>query len=97
MDSTFRQTWHDYSRIKIRNLSDSSKSSSSSSSSLLNLSRQQINRRNTNKMTMDVIEDETTDPGESDLDENHFPELSSSRINSITSSETGDENDLSIS
>ncbi len=48
-------------------------------------------------MTMDVIEDETTDPGESDLDENHLPELSSSRINSITSSETGDENDLSIS
>ncbi len=89
MDSTFRQTWHDYSRTKIRNLSDSSKSS--------NLSRQQLNRNNTNKITMDIIEDETTDPNESDLDENHFPELSSPRINSIASSETGDENDMSIS
>jgi len=97
MDSTFRQTWHDYSRKKLRNLSDSSNSTIISKSSSLNLSRQQLNRNNTNKITMDIIEDETTDPGESDLDENHFPELSSPRLNSIASSETGDENDMSIS
>jgi hypothetical protein len=88
MDSPFRQTYHDYMRTKIRNLSDSSKSS--------NLSRQQSNRNNTNKITMDVIEDETTDAGDSDLDDNNFPEISSPRINSIASSETGDENDISI-
>jgi hypothetical protein len=46
---------------------------------------------------MDVIEDETTDPGESDLDETHYSELTSPKINSIASSENGDENDLSIS
>jgi hypothetical protein len=96
MDSTFRQTWHDYSRTKLRNLSDLSNSTILSRSSS-NLSRQQSNRSIKNKITMDVIEDETTDPGESDLDENHFPELSSPRINSIASSENGDENDASIS
>jgi hypothetical protein len=98
MDSTFRQTWHDYTRTKTRNLSDSANTIVvSKSSSTSNLSRQKLNRSNTNKITMDIIEDETTDPGESDLEENHFPEILSPRINSIESSETGDENDLSIS
>lgn len=101
MDTTFRQTWYEYSREKRRSLSDSSNttniSKSSSSSSSLNFSRQQSNRNNTNKITMDIIEDETTDPGESDIDDNHHPELASPRINSIASSETGDETDISIS
>ena len=96
MDSTFRQTCYDYMRTKIRNLSDSSNSITISKSSS-NLSRQQqLNRSsNTNKITMDIIEDETTDAGESDLDDSNFPDISP-RINSIASSETGDENDISI-
>ena len=99
MDSTFRQTWHEYTRTKIRKLSDSSTAtllSKSSSSSLGNLSRQPFNRRNSNKLTMDIIEDEITDPSESDLDESHFPELPSPRIHSIASPETADEIELSI-
>jgi hypothetical protein len=99
MDKTFRQTWHDYTRTKIRNLSDTSNTTmiSKSSSSLNSSRQQQLNRNNSNKLTMDVIEDEATDPGESDLDDNHLSELSSPKMHSIASSENGDENDLSIS
>ncbi len=97
MDRTFRQTWHDYTRTKQRNLSDTSNTIIISKSSSSNSSRQQLNRTNSTKLTMDVIEDETTDPGESDLDETHYSEISSPKINSIASSENGDENDLSIS
>ena len=89
MDPTFRQTWHDYKRAKLRNPTDSSKSSS--------LSRlpppPQFNR---NKITMDVIEDETIDAGESDLDDSTFPDISLTRIDNIESPETGDENDICI-
>ncbi len=97
MDRTFRQTWHDYTRAKQRTLSDTSNTTMLSKSTSLISSRQQLNRTNSNKLTMDVIEDETTDPGESDLDETHYSELSSPKIDSIASSETGDEKDLSIS
>jgi hypothetical protein len=45
---------------------------------------------------MDVIEDETNDAGESDLDDSTFSEVSSPQIPGVESSETGDENDISI-
>lgn len=99
MDCTFRQTWHDYARAKMRKSSDLSTEtiiSKSSSSFWGNLSRQPLYRRNSNKLPMDVIEDEITDPGESDLDENRFPELPSPRVNSIASPETADDVDSSI-
>ena len=99
MDSTFRQTWRDYKRAKLRYSTDSSNLtiiSKSSSSSRLPPPQQQFNRNSTNKMTMDVIEDETTDAGESDLDDNAFPDISLPRIDSIESPETGDDNDMSV-
>jgi hypothetical protein len=101
MDATFRQTWHDYTRTeitrtKIRNLFESTIISKSSSSLNSRQQQQQGNRSDTNKITMDIIEDELTDVGESDLDDSAFPETSSPRINSIESSENGDEHDISI-
>jgi hypothetical protein len=89
MDLTFRQTWQNYKRIDKRNQSDSLILSKSSR-------QQQYNRTNTNKLTMDVIEDETNDVGESDLDDSTFSEVSSPQIPGVESSETGDENDISI-
>ncbi|CAF1084177.1 unnamed protein product [Adineta steineri] len=88
MDLTFRQTWHDYTRTNKRNQSDIPKSISD-----VSRQQEQIHRH---KSTMDIIEDETTDIDESDLDDNTFPEILSPQVNSIASSETGDENDISI-
>ena len=51
---------------------------------------------NSNK-TMDIIEDETTDGDESDFDDHRLQDLLSPRINSVESSETGDENETSNS
>lgn len=96
MDSTFRQTWHEYSRLKTRKSTDSSTAAMISKSSLGNLSLQPYHRRNSNKLPMDIIEDEITDPAENDLDENHFPELPSPKVNSITSPDTPDDIDSSI-
>jgi hypothetical protein len=47
-------------------------------------------------MTMDVIKDEATDGGETDDDDNAFQGMTESPINVMDSSQTSDENDLSI-
>ncbi|CAF0912797.1 unnamed protein product [Rotaria sp. Silwood1] len=99
LDSTFRKTWHDYTRTKQRNQSDLLNStilSKSLSSSNLSRQKQQLNRNNTNKVTMDIIEDETLEADESDLDDNTFSDLLSPRINTIELLENGDEHDISI-
>ncbi|CAF3733244.1 unnamed protein product [Rotaria sordida] len=100
MDSTFRKTYHDYRRTKQKNQSDllnSTVISKSSSSSNLSRQKQQLNRNNTNKITMDIIEDETPEGADSDLDDNAFSDLLSTRINNtIELLENGNEHDISI-
>jgi len=96
MDSTFRQAWTTHNtRSMMTNLSDSSSSIGFSRTSL-NLSRQQqINRRSSSIMTMDVIKDEATDGGETDEDDNAFQAMSESPPRTMETSETSEENDNS--
>ena len=99
MDSIFRKIWHHYSRTKIKNIFNPSSNSpvmskSSSSSSSSNLFRQQSrqsNQTNTNKMIMDVIEDDTTGIGERDLDDDILSEMSAPRIKAKELLENGNE------
>ncbi|UJR30523.1 hypothetical protein I4U23_018052 [Adineta vaga] len=91
MDSTFRQTWQSYTRTNKKKLSDSTITPTSKHSL-----RQQYHRNNSTKIIMDSIEDEITDSCEFDQDEINCSEISSSYMNGDESSETGDENDLSI-
>ncbi|CAF3117147.1 unnamed protein product [Rotaria sp. Silwood2] len=99
MDSTFRKTWHDY-RTKQKNQSDllntTILSKSSSSSSNLFRQKQQLNRNNTNKATMDIIEDEIMEVADNDLDDNAFSDFLSLRINTIELLENEDEHNISI-
>lgn len=102
MDLTFRKTWNDYTRIKQRNLSDLSNSTLMSKSPLLSSSlnvsqsRQHSRRNSTNKVIMDIVDDETPDFGDSDLDDNTFSDMISSRINHLELPENGIEHDVSI-
>lgn len=100
MDSTFRQAWLNHqSRSMITNLSDSS-SSIGLSRTTSNLSRQQqISRRSSTIMTMDVIKDEATDGGETedddDDDDNAFQATADSPLPNMDSSESSDDNESS--
>jgi hypothetical protein len=96
MDSTFRQAWiNHHTQSMMINLSDSSSSIGFSRTSS-NLSRQQqISRRSSSIMTMDVIKDEATDGGETDDDDNAFQAMSESPPRTMETSETSDENDNS--
>ena len=99
MDSTFRQAWLSHStRSMMSSLSDSSSSIGMSRTSL-NLSRQQqTSRRGSTMMTMDVIKDEVTDGAETDEDDNDnaFQATTESPPNGMETSQTSDENDISI-
>jgi hypothetical protein len=96
MDSIFRQAWTTHNtRSMMANLSDSSSSIGFSRTSL-NLSRQQqISRRSSSIMTMDVIKDEATDCGETDEDDNAFQAMSESPPRTMETSATSEENDNS--
>jgi len=97
MDSTFRQAWTNYSaRSLTPSLSDSSSSIGISRTSSNFSRQQQSSRRSSTMMTMDVIKDEATDGGETDDDDNAFHGMTESPINVMDSSQTSDENDLSI-
>jgi hypothetical protein len=97
MDSTFRQAWTNHSaRSLTPSLSDSSSSIGISRTSSNFSRQQQSSRRSSTMMTMDVIKDEATDGGETDDDDNAFHGMTESPINVMDSSQTSDENDLSI-
>ena len=99
MDTSFRQTWHDYQRTKSRNsLSEQSTSTILSRSSSLSNKFSRRQRQNSNRFVLDIIEDELADSTGSDLEDSQLVEISSPQfIPSLTSSDTGDENDLSMS
>lgn len=106
MDPTFRKVWYDNKRIiqreqaDLSNINMMSKSLPPSSSSHLSRQKQQLNRTTTSKMRMDSIEDETTDIGDSDLDDNAFSDTLSPRFSAIdlldNDDNDDDEHDLSF-